>query len=194
MLNEALVQQVLAMAERTLWVVTSGDDDDTRGGLVATFVNSASLVPALPRLVIGIARHHHTWGLIQRTRAFAAHLVDADHCDLIWRFGLGSGRDMNKFADLACHRGQSGSPLLDDAAAALDCVVEAELDVGDRTLFVGAVVGVERRGHAPALTFKQMWERANGAQQAQMQQERRRDEQLDATALLAWRTERGLRL
>jgi flavin reductase (DIM6/NTAB) family NADH-FMN oxidoreductase RutF len=184
------MQKVLSLLDGTAWIITSGSAGDT-GGLVATFVNNASLVPALPRLVIGIARHHYTWELIQRSRAFAAHLVDEQQCELIWKFGLTSGRRVNKFADVKWRRGQTGSPLLEDALAWVDCSVEAELDIGDRTIYVAAVVdaGVSRPG--AALTEQRILALADQDQRARMDEQRRRDEKLDAAAMLAWRANSG---
>jgi flavin reductase (DIM6/NTAB) family NADH-FMN oxidoreductase RutF len=183
-------QQVLGLFDRTAWIVTARAGDEL-GGLVATFVNNASLVQAQPRLAIGIARHHHTWDLIARSRSFAAHLVDEAASALIWRFGLASGRQTNKFAGLDWRRGQTGSPIVEGALAWLDCAVEAELDIGDRTIYVGAILagGVNRAG--TPVTSNGIFTLANADQRARMQEDRRRDEQLDAAAMLAWRAARA---
>ena len=181
-------QQVLGLFERTAWILTARDGEEM-SGLVATFVNTASLVPALPRLVTGLARHHYTWDLIRRSRSFAAHVIDEAQSDLIWRFGLASGRQVNKFADLAWRRGQTGSPVLERAMAWLDCAVEAELDIGDRTIYVAAVLdgGVNRAG--TPLTANRILEVATPEQRQRMDEDRRRDEQIDAAAMLAWRAD-----
>ena len=180
------VQKALALFDRTVWVITASDENRT-GGLVATFVNNASLVAALPRLSIGIARHHHTWELIDRSRSFAAHLVDEQHIELIWRFGLASGRRTNKLAGLRWNRGRTGSPVLQDALAWLDCSVEAELNTGDRSIYVAAVLdgGVNRAG--AALTSNRVFALATPEQRVQMDADRVRDAELDAAAILAWR-------
>jgi flavin reductase (DIM6/NTAB) family NADH-FMN oxidoreductase RutF len=179
-------QQVLGMFDRTAWILTARVGEEM-SGLVATFVNTASLVPSLPRLVTGLARHHYTWDLIRRSRSFAAHLIDEAQPDLIWRFGLESGRRVNKFADLPWRRGQTGSPVLESAMAWLDCAVEAELDIGDRTIYVAAVLdgGVNRAG--TPLTANRIHEIATPEQRQRMDEDRHRDEQIDAAAILAWR-------
>lgn len=183
-------QDVLRLFDRTAWIVTASHGQEM-SGLVATFVNTASLVPALPRLVTGLACHHYTWDLIRRSRSFAAHLVDEAQGDLIWRFGLASGRRIDKFADLAWRRGQTGSPILDNAMAWLDCAVEAELDIGDRTIYVAAALdgGVNRTG--TPLTADRIFEIATPEQRRRMDEDRRRDEQIDAAAMLAWRATRA---
>ena len=177
------------MFDRTAWILTARDGDEM-SGLVATFVNTASLVPALPRLAIGLARHHYTWDLIRRSRSFAAHLIDDAQSDLIWRFGLASGRKANKFAELAWRPGQTGSPVLECAMAWLDCAVEAELDIGDRTIYVAAVLdgGVNRPG--TPLSANRIVELATPEQRQRMDEDRHRDAQTDAAAMLAWRAAR----
>ena len=182
-------QQVLGLFDRTAWIITASADGET-SGLVATFVSNASLVQAHPRLAIGIARHHYTWELINRSRSFAAHLVDEAECGLIWRFGLSSGRHTNKFGGIEWRRGQTGSPIITSALAWLECAVEADLDIGDRTIYVGAAVdgGVNRA--ATPLTSKRIFSLANAEQQTQMDADLRRDEALDAAAILAWQAAR----
>ena len=46
-----------SVLDPVLWVVTARFGDE-QSGLIATFVQKASLVPALPRMVTAIARHH----------------------------------------------------------------------------------------------------------------------------------------
>jgi flavin reductase (DIM6/NTAB) family NADH-FMN oxidoreductase RutF len=183
-------QQVLGMFDRTAWIVTASAGAE-KSGLVATFVNSASLVPALPRLVAGIAQHHYTWDLIRRSRAFAAHLVDESQAALIWRFGLASGREVDKFAQLAWRRGQTGAPIVEDALSWLECRVEADLDIGDRTIYVGAVIdgGVNRPG--TALTSNRIFDLATAEQRQRMDADRQHDAAIDEAAMRAWREKSG---
>ena len=185
-MDEASVQQVLGLVDRAAWIITSRYGDEL-GGLVATFVNNASLVPALPRLVAGIARHHHTWELIQRSRSFAAHLVREDQPEWFWRFGIGTGRDSNKFAGIEWRPGPTGSPVLNDALAWVDCAVETELDIGDRTIYVAAIVNGHVNGTGAAMTSNRLLDIADDERRRRLGEERRRDAALDAAAILKWR-------
>ena len=45
------------------------------------------------------------------------HMIDETQLELIRRFGLQSGGDLDKLAGLTCHAGATGSPLLADAVA-----------------------------------------------------------------------------
>ena len=55
---------LFAWLGRELWLVTA-QAGGRRGGLIATFVNQASIVPEMPRVLVGLARQHHTWELVE---------------------------------------------------------------------------------------------------------------------------------
>src|SRR6185295_15020482 len=93
------ISNILRLIDRELWLVTA-EHQGRRGGLIATFVSNASIVPEAPRMIVGIAKQHHTHGLIEASGAFTLHLLDESHIELVWRFGLKTGRDADKFADL----------------------------------------------------------------------------------------------
>jgi flavin reductase (DIM6/NTAB) family NADH-FMN oxidoreductase RutF len=67
------------------------------------------------------------------------------HLDIGRLFGGKSSRDVDKFEGLSCHTAETGSPLLDDCALALDCRVEAVHDSDGTKLIVGRIVAAERR-------------------------------------------------
>jgi flavin reductase (DIM6/NTAB) family NADH-FMN oxidoreductase RutF len=181
---------VFARLDPPVWVVTA-DDGNRRGGLIATFVGRASIVADLPRVMLGIARQHHTWGLIEAAGVFALHLLDAQ--DLAWclRFGLGSGRDVDKLAGLMVRPGPLGVPILAEASSWLACRVEERLDAGDRTLYLAEVVDgiVVRDG--PPLTATALRAAASDEQRAWLDRAYQEDTALDRAAILQWRAVRG---
>ena len=56
---------------------TAGAGAD-RGGLIATFVSQASIVPDLPRVLVGLGKRHHTRGLVEASGAFGLHAGPAE--------------------------------------------------------------------------------------------------------------------
>ena len=178
---------LMAWLDREVWLITA-HADSRRGGLIATFVNPASIVPDLPRMVIGLSRSHHTTALIEASGACALHLLGEQHLDLVWRFGLQSGRDVDKFAglDLSVH-GPTGSPILGDAIGWLDCRVEARQDAGDRSLFLLEVVQSRVTNFAPPLTQKRLTQLASPHHLKEMQRQRHCDSLADAEAIRQWR-------
>ena len=114
MMDIAQISRVYAQLDPPLWLVTAAHGE-RRGGFIATTVAQASIVSDMPRQLITVNKRHHTHGLIESSGAFAMHLIDETQLDLVWRFGLQSGRDVDKFAGLPFHTGTTGSPLLPEA-------------------------------------------------------------------------------
>jgi flavin reductase (DIM6/NTAB) family NADH-FMN oxidoreductase RutF len=172
--------------DRELWLVTARAGI-RRGGLIATFISPASIVPEMPRMLVGLAKAHHTWELVEQSSAFALHLLGEEHLDWVWRFGLHSGRDGDKLSGMAVRSGSSGSPLLDEARGWLDCRVEARLDTGDRTVYLAGVLDARLPDARPILTLGRMMELATGERRGELSEQLRRDAVLDADAIRRWR-------
>jgi flavin reductase (DIM6/NTAB) family NADH-FMN oxidoreductase RutF len=141
----------------------------------------------MPRQLITVNKRHYTHGLIEGSGALAMHLIDETQLDLVWRFGLQSGRDGDKFAGLAFRTGETGSPLLPEALAWFDCRVEARMDSGDRTIYLAAVVDGRRERTDPPLTNRRFLEIAPPDKQKIMDEQYEHDARLDAKSIQQWR-------
>jgi flavin reductase (DIM6/NTAB) family NADH-FMN oxidoreductase RutF len=183
--STADIAAVFAPLDRELWLVTARHGE-RRGGLIATCVSQASIVPDLPRVLVGLAKQHFTWELVEESAAFALHLLGEEHLDWVWRFGLQSGRDQDKLLGLAVAEKSSGSPVLIDALGWLDCRVEARLDSGDRTFYLAEVLEGAMTGSAP-LTFKRMLQLAPSGSLSALKAALVRDAVVDGEAIRAWR-------
>jgi flavin reductase (DIM6/NTAB) family NADH-FMN oxidoreductase RutF len=177
---------LFARTDRELWLVTAAAGG-RRGGLIATFVSQASIVPDLPRVLVGLAKQHHTHGLIEASGAFALHLFGQEHLDWVWRFGLRSGRDGDKLAGLPTTAAATGSPILTGALGWLDCRVESRMDTGDRTVYLAEVVREESIGDGAPLTARRMVELAPPERRRDLNEQMARDIAIDAAAIRAWR-------
>ena len=184
--------EVFNRLDREIWLITARAGD-RRSGLIATYVSRASLVPTLPRVTIGLARHHFTHELIQASNAFCMHLIDEDHIDWVWRFGIPSGREIDKLRGLETHASVTGSPILAGALAWLDCRIEAQMDTGDRTFYVAEVLDARMTQTAMPLTTKRLLELAPADKLRQMNLAVERDIQLDNDAILEWRRQGATR-
>ena len=177
---------LFGLLDRELWLVTARAGDRA-GGCIATFVSQASLAPELPRVLVGLARHHFTWELIESSNAFAMHLLTEEQLDWVWRFGLQSGRHLDKLKGIQASTAETGSPILDAALGWLDCRVEARLDTGDRTVYLAeGVAGARLRAEQP-LTVRRMLQLAPAEKQQALKTQVQRDSATDAAAILAWR-------
>jgi flavin reductase (DIM6/NTAB) family NADH-FMN oxidoreductase RutF len=180
---------LFALLDRELWLVTARAGS-RRGGLIATFVNQATIVPDLPRMLVGLARQHYTWELVEASGAFALHLIGEPHLDWVWRFGLESARYKDKFEGLSPQTGATGSPLLGGAIGWLECRVEDRLDTGDRTVYLAEVVQSQVGDFAPPLTQNRLLELAPPDRLGELKRQRHHDSHVDAEAIRAWRQRR----
>ncbi len=184
--------EIFERLDRELWIVTARDGE-RRSGLVATYVARVSLVPALPRVTIALAKHHFTHELIEASGAFCMHLVGEEQIDWVWRFGIPSGRDVDKLHGWATSSGASGAPILAGALAWQDCRVEARMDTGDRTVYLAEVLEARLERDATPLMFKRLMELAPFERLQEMKQALMRDMELDHAAILKWRREHEAR-
>lgn len=177
---------LFAWLDREVWLVTA-QAEGCRGGLIATFVNPASIVPDLPRMLVGLSRQHHTWEVVERSNAFALHLLGEQHLDWVWRFGLESGRGRDKLHELNVSQASTGSPILEDAIGWLDCRVENRMNSGDRTIYLAEVVQSGITHFAPPLTMRRLMQLATPARLAELKRQLHRDSELDAEVIRQWR-------
>lgn len=182
------IGKLFERVDREVWIVTAAHQG-RRAGLVATFVAPASIVPEMPRVVAGIAKTHETWKLIDGSGAFAVHLLEESQVDLIWRFGLQSSRDVDKFSGLQVGTVATGSPILRDALAWLDCRVETRMETGDRTVFLGEVLDGHSRSDCRPLMLHQLLALARAEHKQTMREQLKSDAAIDAEAIRRWRTQ-----
>jgi flavin reductase (DIM6/NTAB) family NADH-FMN oxidoreductase RutF len=180
------VSAVFGRLDKELWLVTS-QADSRRSGLIATYVCRNSMAPAMPRVLIGLAKHHFTRELVEESSAFALHLLGDEHLPWVWQFGTQSGRVVDKFEGLEFTTAATGSPILSSALGWLDCRVEARLDAGDRLVFLAAVVEGELRSTRPLLTQKRLIQLAPPEMGRVLQEQYEDDCRLDSEQILVWR-------
>lgn len=181
---------IFALLNPPLWLVTSQYKSE-RGGLIATFVNQASISLEHPRVLIGLARTHHTWELVEASGMFVLHLISEDHIDLVWEFGLQSTRNAAKFADIEIVKTPLGLPRLEQANAWMECRVEESMQTGDRTIYLAEVTAAELLRSGRLLTQKRMLELASPDKLQQLKEQMFTDRQFDAVAIEQWRNDRS---
>ncbi|MEM2123607.1 MAG: flavin reductase family protein [Candidatus Bathyarchaeia archaeon] len=136
-------QKVLEKVLNGVAVVSSRKGDKING-LAVAWMTQVSYRPPLVAVSVGKARYTHE--MIESSRVFAVSILHEGQIEIAKLFGLQSGRDMDKFAQVAFETKVSGSPVLKDCLAFLDCKVESSLQVGDHTIFIGSILdaGIKR--------------------------------------------------
>jgi 3-hydroxy-9,10-secoandrosta-1,3,5(10)-triene-9,17-dione monooxygenase reductase component len=130
-------------------IITAMDDGEPVG-VAANSFTSVSLEP--PLILFCVAHSSTTWPRIQRTGKFAVNVL-GEHQEELSRLFATKGVD--RFSQTPWHSGVSGSPVLDEAIAYLDCLIDAEHPAGDHTIVVGRVLdlGVSE-GARPLLFYR----------------------------------------
>ena len=72
--------------------------------------------------------------------------------NLVWDLGFFSGRTNNKLHNIEYEVKESGSPILKNAHAYLDCKVVNCMDVGDATCFLGTILKADIISEGEILT------------------------------------------
>jgi 3-hydroxy-9,10-secoandrosta-1,3,5(10)-triene-9,17-dione monooxygenase reductase component len=132
--------------------VVCAQHDGEIGGLAVAWATQVGT----DRLLICVGQQSATRRLILASQAFGLSVLARDQLDIARLFGRTSSRHVNKFERIAYHTAQTGAPLLDDCAIALDCRVEVVHDLGTQKLIIGRVVSAERVREAyEPLTYRE---------------------------------------
>lgn len=145
-----VTETIMRLVSRQVWVVTSGSTIG-RGGLLATWVNQASIDHENPLLLIGIAPNHHTSEIIDHSGQFVVHLLCKSQGAVAFNFANGSGRDRDKFEALSLVDGHGECPIIEECHSWLKCDVTSRLLTGDRTYYWGKVSDAGQNSLEPPL-------------------------------------------
>lgn len=134
--------------------VVTTDGEAGSHGMTANAFASLSLDP--PLVMVAVDRRATMLEFLEKNRCFAVNILRVDQETLSARFATPGPKD---FADLNLTRGVTGSPILADALAFLDCRVHEILPGGDHAVFVGEILAGECQGGEPLLYFAGMYRR-----------------------------------
>ncbi len=129
--------------------VVCAQHEGTRAGLAVAWATQVTT----DRVLVCVGKQSATRDVILDSGAFGVSVLRKDQSELARLFGTKSSRDVDKFEGLDWHTAETGSPLLDDCAAALDCTVDTVFELDSQKLIVGRVIHVAhvQRAHEPLI-------------------------------------------
>ena len=145
-------RKALYNLEYGVFLVSSRVGDTINACITNTCIQAAA---SPVRLAISCISGNYTPELIRESGLFTVSVLDttADF-ELIRRFGMQSGRTVDKFAGFDYALDANGLPYLKDKAnAVFSCKVTSAMELGSHTLFVGEVLDAAVLGSAPSLTY-----------------------------------------
>jgi len=132
-IDSARFRQVLGHFASGITIITGMEGEEPVGLTCGSFF-SVSLDP--PLVAFSPAKSSTSWPRIQSSGAFCVNILGMEQEDVCRVFAT-SGAD--KFRGLGWSSGATGSPILADVLAWVDCTVEAEYEAGDHRIVVGRV-------------------------------------------------------
>lgn len=132
-------------------VITAGRGREI-SGMTVTSVSSLSVDP--PALIVSINREASSWLLLKRYGGFGVNILTSDQIDIAERFtGQDGLKGADRFAGAEWATRASGSPLLVDALAAIDCEVEDIIERHSHAIVIGRVLDVMVSARSAALAY-----------------------------------------
>ncbi len=128
----------------------------TKDKVNGCITNTCMQVAANPtRVAIACINKNLTCEMIKESGVFSMSILDQSSTfDTIKRFGLQSGRNVDKFEGLECPGDVNGMPYLPfQTCAVLSCHVISSQDLGSHTLFIAQVDDAVRTSDNAPLTY-----------------------------------------
>jgi 3-hydroxy-9,10-secoandrosta-1,3,5(10)-triene-9,17-dione monooxygenase reductase component len=148
--DSALFRHVVGHFCTGVAVAASLHDDQPVGFTIQSFT-SVSLHP--PLILICAAKSSASWPSMRASGAFCVTIL-CDEQETVSRAFAAKGRA--RFTDIEWRRAPvTGSPVLNDALAWVDCRIRVEHDAGDHVIAIGQVVDLDARRHGQPLLFYQ---------------------------------------
>lgn len=149
------IMEALRTAMRTwtsgVTIVSAAKDGISHGMTVSAFT-SLSLEP--PLVMVSLNKDTRTHTLVLESQAFGVTILAEGQEAISERFaGNQAEYEEERFAGLETFTLQTGSPLLPDGLAVLDCRLVTTYDAGDHTIMVGEVLVSQVLHNAQPLVY-----------------------------------------
>jgi flavin reductase (DIM6/NTAB) family NADH-FMN oxidoreductase RutF len=153
MIDTSEFRRVIGHFATGVTVVTTLRDDGGPCGLTASAVASLSLQPTM--ILVCVEKGSDTHDCIQASGRFAVNVLGEGKGEtLARRFADSDADGAQKFTGVAYRAERTGSPVLDDALAWLDCTLSARIEGGDHTVFMGEVMDADAGEGTPLLYYR----------------------------------------
>jgi flavin reductase (DIM6/NTAB) family NADH-FMN oxidoreductase RutF len=146
--NEEFRAALGRFASSVTVVTSKGTDGEVRGITVSAF-SSLSLNP--PLILVCIDNRSSLIEHLKEGQAFAVNILCQEQEFHSRRF---ASKEANRFEGIGYREGVTGSPVLDNALAVLECNVVNTHPGGDHTIVVGQVEATSLNEQKPLLYFR----------------------------------------
>jgi len=131
-----LIDRVFDRMARGVVVITTRLEGKMNG-MTACWVTRSADQPFL--IIASIWKKNYSHDLIKKSGVFAVHVLRSNQVDIARHFGKQSGREIDKISQIPYKIGKTGSPILTNCLAYMDCRLVNSMESGDHTIFMGEV-------------------------------------------------------
>lgn len=142
-------RKVMSRFASSVTVVTTESENGQPRGLTVSAFCSLSLDP--PLVLVCIDKNAGFHQALRQGGHFAVNILSEDQEFVSRRF---ASKGVDRFDGVGYKRGETGSPLLDDVIAHVECVVQQCHSGGDHTIFVGQVEAARTAEGKPLAYFQ----------------------------------------
>ena len=128
----------LRMIPYGMYVLTAAAKDGRVAAAAVNWVTQASFEP--PLVVVGVKVDSHAHPLIKETQAFALNVLGKGQGPLAFTFFKPAEVKGDTISGEKFRTGVTGAPILTSTPAFIECTLEATVEKGDHSVFVGRVV------------------------------------------------------
>lgn len=119
----------------------------------ATWVTQVSFIP--PLIVAGVRRDSLSYQMIEKSKVFSVNFLGEKQKPIAQHFLKPAHRGGDKLEGIPYRLGKTGTPILEEAIAFVECQVRSIHPGGDHSLVVGEVVEAGVHQDADPLTLKE---------------------------------------
>lgn len=139
-MDEDQKKTALRMIPYGIYVLTCEGEDGTASAATVNWATQASFKP--PLVAVGVKVDSLAHALIKQTGVFALNILGKGQGDIAFACFKPTRRDGDTIAGQRFSAGEAtGSPILDEATAFVECKLVDSVEKGDHSVFVGEVVG-----------------------------------------------------
>ena len=147
--NSAAFRRACSRFTTGVAIATVRSDEGTPHGLTVNSFASVSMEP--PLILICIDLRCNFLQYFRRSSHFAVNVLSEAQRHLSDAFAV---KPKDRFDGVEWYEGETGSPLLHGAIAALECEVQRFISAGDHEILLGEVVSARVEDGQPLLYFR----------------------------------------
>ena len=149
-MDETAKKNILRKIPYGLYVI-GVKDGVSHHAFTGSWFSQCSMKP--PRVMLGVRHGTHSLELLKQEKVFSVNWLSKDHKKVLEQFFKPTPASGNRFGDLTYQLKQTGTPILDEALAFLECEVVHIYEAGDHCVVIGEVVNAELRSDTAPLVM-----------------------------------------